>query len=220
MAFINKTPQPMKGTREYYEKNYNVCRANLLAVIAFTVVSVITLFLNDSYFLFSHYAAVELLTLGIMLLGGKWTEWEDAADWAEMGQDAVNFSGAIALAVGIVILVALGICWLFSKKSRIPMIVAAVIMAIDTVYVILMIDIVNILFHAWIMYYLISAIRDWGKLQALPEDDGMIFEGGEQSFTVTEANMNNPYGAPMDISGDSAAKSTEATENNNNSAEE
>ena len=216
MAFGNRAPQPMKGTREYYEKNYNICRANLLAVILFTVVSVIMLLTSDRYFLFSNYFAVEMATLGFMYINGDWKNWEDAADWAEMGQDVISVIGAISIAIAAVILLVLAICWALSKKSRIPMIVAAVIMGFDTLYLLLYLDIINIVFHVWIMYYLITAIRDWGKMQALPEGDGMVFEGADQNGyapygNAPEANMSNPYGAPVNMDSTYANDSTEAT---------
>lgn len=202
MAFGNGIPQPAKGTREYYEKNYNVCRMNFLAVIAFTVVSVITLMTSDTYFLFSNFFAVEMAYVGIMYVTGNWQNWEDASDYAEIGQDFLSVIGAGYIAVAAVILIVLAICWALSKKSRIPMIVAAVIMGFDTLYVLVCFDIINILFHAWVMYYLITAIRDWGKMQALAKGDGMVFEGADQNSyapygNAPAADMNNPYGAPV-----------------------
>lgn len=223
MAFGQKAPQPQKGTLEYYEKNYNICRANLLAVILFTVVSVIMLLTSDRYFLFSNYFAVEMATLGFMYINGDWKNWEDAADWAEMGQDVISVIGAISIAIAAAILIVLVICWALSKKSRIPMIVAAVIMGFDTLYLLLYLDIINIVFHVWIMYYLITAIRDWGKMQAIAEGDGMVFEGADQNGyapygNAPEANMNNPYGAPVGVDGTYAnapAETTEATDAEN-----
>lgn len=217
MAFGNRAPQPMKGTREYYERNYNVCRMNFLAVITFTVISIISLMTSDTYFLFSNYFAVEMAYVGLMYVTGGWQNWEDAGEISEVGQEFLSVMGAGYIAIAAVILIVLAICWLLSKKSRIPMIVAAVIMGFDTIYVLLMFDIINIVFHAWVMYYLITAIRDWGKMQALPEGDGMVFEGADQNGyapygNAPEANMNNPYGAPVNMDSTYANDSTEATE--------
>ena len=211
MAFGNRAPQPMKGTREYYERNYNVCRMNFLAVIAFTVISVITLMTSDTYFLFSNYFAVEMAYVGLMYVTGNWQNWEDAGELAEVGQDFLSVIGAGYVAVAAVILIVLAICWALSKKSRIPMIVAAVIMGFDTLYVLISFDIINILFHAWVMYYFITAIRDWGKMQAIAEGDGMVFDGAGAYGTPNVADMNNPYGAPVNMDSTYANDSTEAT---------
>jgi len=208
MAFKSGTPQPMKGTREYYERNYNVCRMNFLAVIAFTVISIITLMINDTYFLFSNYFAVEMAYVGLMYVTGNWQSWEDAGDYAEIGQEMLSVIGAGYIAVAAAVLIVLALCWVLSKKSRIPVIVAAVIMGFDTLYVLISFDIINIFFHAWVMYYLITAIRDWGKMQSLTEGEGMIIEGTEQNeFTAygstSDAETGNPYGeAPTGDTGD------------------
>jgi len=141
MAFKSGTPQPMKGTREYYERNYNVCRMNFLAVIAFTVISIITLMINDTYFLFSNYFAVEMAYVGLMYVTGNWQSWEDAGDYAEIGQEMLSVIGAGYIAVAAAVLIVLALCWVLSKKSRIPVIVAAVIMGFDTLYVLISFDI-------------------------------------------------------------------------------
>ena len=226
MAFGQKAPQPQKGTLEYYEKNYNICRANLLAVILFTVVSVIMILTSDRYFLFSNYFAVEMATLGFMYINGDWKNWEDAADWAEMGQDVISVIGAISIAIAAVILIVLAICWALSKKSRIPMIVAAVIMGFDTLYLLLYLDIINIVFHVWIMYYLITAIKAWGDMKRLEEQmaSGFAFEGAEQTedgFIVESEERNGDatveaYAENADGQGVDAVENTKSGDGSDN----
>ena len=190
MAFFKNAQQPQKGTLEYYAKNYSVCRANLLAVILFSIISVVMLVVGDSYFLFSNYFATEYAYVGFMYLSGGWKNWEDAAEIGLAGEEFLAIMGAAFITVATVVLIALFLCWVFSKKSRVPFIVAAIIMGLDTVYVLLMFDIVNILFHIWIMYYLILAIKSWGDMKRLEaQGEYMTGEDGQNP-----CGYGNPYG--------------------------
>ena len=63
-------------------------------------------------------------------------------------------------------------CWLFSKKRRGWLIVALVLFSLDTAFLLLNFDIsviVDILFHGYIIYSLVTGVIAAGKLRTLEE---------------------------------------------------
>ena len=106
------------------------------------------------------------------------------------------------------------------------MIVAAVIMGFDTLYLLLYLDIINIVFHVWIMYYLITAIKAWGDMKRLEEQmaSGFAFEGAEQTedgFIVESEERNGDatveaYAENADGQGVDTVENTKSGEGSDN----
>ena len=159
--------------RELLQNKYNSARTSLLAMIAFTVVNIVLLFIDSSsYFLFSLYVPYILVFMGL-LFTGRLPEISNMEEFAgfEILPDVV-LTVMVVLA-SIIVLLHL-ISWIFSKKNRVGwLIFALVLFSIDTVFMFLMqgisVDtIIDVVFHVWVIVSLANGIRAHKKLQALP----------------------------------------------------
>ena len=177
--------------RAKYERNYKAGRSNLLLVIIFTIVSMITFYLIGTYFLFSVY--VPLTVFSVFAVYG-WAAGGDPEivegfepEFLELLQSVGEFTWvAIGFVIGMLMLSVYFVCWLLSKKHPGALIVAAVLFATDCAFVLMSFDtsmIVDVLFHAWAMYYLISAIASHKKLKNIPDFVPVVVD-----TTATEVN--------------------------------
>ena len=172
MKFNANPPAAVPTTpRQLTRMKYNRCRANLLAVILFSVINLFTTSLSVFYFPFS--ATIPNLPMDIVL-----TE----------SPDAPFSSLVVPLIVGIILTVPYLLCWIFSKNRPGWMIAALVFFAFDCLAWVLAYDlvsaIIDILFHAWVMFYLITGVKHGFALKKLPEDEplpefGEILTEGE-----------------------------------------
>ena len=156
--------------REEVEMKYKRSRANLLLVTIVSVVNLFTLALNGSYFLFS--ASIPAIPVELAM---PMTE-----------EEVVVFSDFIVpIIIGIILTVPYLLCWVFSKKRAGWMIPALVFFSFDCLYLFLLatIDptavIIDILFHAWVMFYLITGVINGFKLKKMPEDEPLPAFGAE-----------------------------------------
>ncbi len=150
---VQQTPpgaSPRKGTRAYDQRRYFTCRSNLLVMTVFTLANLILVALDVDFSLsFSAILPLFLCSFGKELA-------------AKTGAAAL-FPLAIVLAALLILLFFL--CWLFSAKRYGWLIPALVFYAADTVLLLSMITperlltmIIEIVFHAWVLYYLIAGI--------------------------------------------------------------
>ena len=164
------------------EKKYKSSRNNFLLMLGFTVLNVILLIFNSGVMmLFSATIPYYAIALGMM---------------AETTGQLVFF-----LSLGIGMIVAYLICFIFSKKHYGFMIAALVLFVIDTVALIglytIALDvsgIIDLAIHAWVMYYLITGIINGYKLRHLPDDPEI------------EEILPEPFDAPEVKPGDSKAR--------------
>lgn len=151
MGLFNKQAVPQTPAMKY-----NTARSNLLLVVAFTTINlVLTVLESDMYFLFS--AAVPLF---ITALG---------AEIATLLSTEVPYIISIVAAVAMIGIYL--ICYFLSKNKRGWMIAALVLFALDCGFLLLNISvdvIVDLLFHAWVMYYLIVGVKNGGKQEPAP----------------------------------------------------
>jgi len=128
---------------------FNRSRSNLIAVVVLTVVNLLALtFDYDFAFLFSAFVPQVLL---IFL--------------EEISMMAGLIAGLLGTGVYLV-------CYLFSKRWRWFMLVALILFLFDALIMLGFMVLsgeygeffLNILFHAWILFYLISGTVAWGKL--------------------------------------------------------
>lgn len=197
MKFKANVPNiALTSPREEVQLKYNRSRANLLLVIIVSVVNLFTLALNGSYFLFS--ASIPAIPVELAM---PMTE-----------EEVVVFSDFIVpIIIGIILTVPYLLCWVFSKKRAGWMIPALVFFSLDCLYLFLLatIDptavIIDLLFHAWVMFYLITGVVNGFKLKSMPEDEPMaelnIENLAEDAFNTFDQN-------------DFAAPAAEATEEN------
>lgn len=190
---------PMLSPRAKLEQQYKTSRMNLLLVIIFTIISMATIYLNGSYFLFTAQLPLAIFTEGVLyqqIADGTYAYMaeltaEDISYYTDLS-DTMLIVGIVA---AVIILAVYFICWLASKKHPAAMVVAAVFFGIDCVILLMgfSVDyIVDIIFHAWVMYYLIAAIVASSKLKKLPPEEEAPVEG---TYTVINGEKVPSAGA-------------------------
>ena len=173
------TPSP----RAIANQKYTTARMNLLLVIAMSVINIILIAAQtDTYFLFSATLPVLITQIGVI-------------GYVETEVVAVLIVFAV---IAVVLTLPYLLCWIFSKKHYGWMIAALVYFSIDTLLMVFMLlgdlsAILDILFHIWILYYLIIGVKYGHQLKTLPESvpGEPIFVNGEES-TVTENAADTP----------------------------
>lgn len=204
--------------RKKWEARYNASRYNLLLVIAFTVINLILLIAGtDLYFLFSAFIPFFLTDMG-MVMSGRYPE-EFYTDGLE---DLILFGDGFLIAMVIISVVLTGIyllAYFLSKKNRVGWIIfALVFFGIDTVGMLILGGIslgtiIDILFHAWVIYYLIVGIVAHFKLKKLPIEEAAnsLYE---EVFRHTDIGMTNVDTAPpTDISNTPEASESSSSPN-------
>lgn len=177
---MNQQPSVKKPPlRAIAQHKYNTARVNLLLVIAMSVINIIFIAAQTgTYFLFSASIPVVVTDLGVYL-------------YAETGVTAsLIIFAVIALALTLPYL----LCWIFSKKHFAWMIAALVYFCLDTVCMLYLFlgdlsAILDVVFHAWILYYLIIGVKYGHQLKNLPEDvaaDTEFANGGSLFVSDTE----------------------------------
>ncbi len=159
--------------RMYEQTRYTTARMNLLTVIAFTLINILmTLFGSMSYFCFSATLPYVLVLFGMINTGRMPDEYYDGAVFEPFG----DWYFYIMLAIAAVLIVFYAVCWLLSKKHFAWLIAALCGMLIDTAaffifYGFAVTMFLDILFHGWVIYYLIIGIIAAGKLRNMPPDE-------------------------------------------------
>ena len=175
--FSKKPNVQTLSPRQKYEQKYNTSRHNLLLVFAFTLINIILLATNSNmYFLFSSFIPLYITDLGMFLCGSYPEEY-----YIEAGLEGMEFFNGSFFAVTVIISVIIALlyllAWFMSSKNRVGWIIfALVLFGIDTVGMFLLAgfsvdSIMDILFHAWILYYLILGVHAHVKLKSLPPDE-------------------------------------------------
>ncbi len=192
--FGNKNTGAPATSRQALEMKYTTARHNLLLVIAFSVVNIVLLLTNaDLYFLFSAYIPYYVVVIGMLLCGKLPDDYYDAPK-EELYLLPDGF--LIAMVVAAVVIIALYLlCWLFSNKNRVGwMIVALVLFAVDTAAMFLLNGIssdslFDILFHAYVLYYLIVGVISYFKLKKLSVETTVAvnYEAAHEVAQATEA---------------------------------
>ncbi len=183
--FGKNTQSAPQTKREVYERNYNNGITNLLLIIAFSVINIVLLVANsNTYFLFSAFIPYFLVDVGMFYTGTYPEEYYYGLGFTEFLDKSFL---VVTIVIAAVVLVLYLLCWLFAKKKKIGWLIFAVVMAcIDTVAMLVlggiaMESIIDIIFHAWIIFSLINAVVTYNKLKKLPEEPlDIIPEGNAQ----------------------------------------
>ena len=161
--------------RQRLENKYNGTKGNLLLVVVFTVINLVLLITNaNTYFLFSAYVPYAILDLAMFFCGKYPAEY-----YAELGEMPFLNSTVfyIVIAVAFVIVLLYFVSWLFIKKGKNGWLVfSLVFFSFDTAVMFLLngIDtsmIMDILFHAWVIYSLAQGIDAYKKLKKLDMEE-------------------------------------------------
>lgn len=173
MAFIKNNAGQQPQTRENLERRFFSARRSLLMVTIFTVVNLVLLVTNsNTYFIFSAFIPYFLTGTGMVLCGRFPTDYY-GDDFLEMQFLDPSFL-TIMIAISVVIIALYLLAWYFSKNRKVGWLVFAFIFfALDTIVMFLLSDslassIIDILFHAWVLFDIGVAINAAGKLKKLP----------------------------------------------------
>lgn len=153
-----------------YKNRYNAARHNLLIIVAFTVINCFAT-LTDTYFLFSAFIPMAFVQMALFVRSDEFFADMPDINPQEMAPIA-DVIGFILIAIAVVGILLYLLCWLFSKKRRGWLIVALVLFSLDTAFLLLNFDIsviVDILFHGYIIYSLVTGVIAAGKLRTLEE---------------------------------------------------
>ena len=173
MSLFNSNKQNQHLTpAQTLENQYKSGVSNLLLVVAFTVVNLVLLISNSNrYFLFSAYLPYFIADMGMYLCGRYPAEYYYGD---EIFYDNSYF--IIMLAVAACILLVYVLCWFMAKKKKVGwLIFGLVFFCLDTVAFIVLNGlssdgIGDIVFHVWVIVYLINGIRNFYKLKRLPAE--------------------------------------------------
>lgn len=161
--------------RQLLMNKYAGSRSNLILVILFTLINIVLLITNsNSYFLFSAAIPYLFADLGMYLCGRYPADWYDPAYEYEFYP---NSFFVLMLTIAAVILLVYLACWFFSKKEKYGWLIAALVFFVaDTVGMFFVFEItadiaLDVVFHAWVIFSLVSGISAALKLKKLPEEE-------------------------------------------------
>ncbi len=180
--------------REALEAKYNNSIVNLLLVVAFSAINVVLLIVNaNSYFLFSAFVPYFIADLG-MYYTGSYPEdyYYDVGDMEFADKSFLIICVAVAVAVILLYLLS----WFFARKKKAGwLIFASVLFCIDTVAMFLITGInadmiMDIVFHAWVVFSLINGVVTYFKLKKLPVEEvkSETEEDAAESYETPEDN--------------------------------
>ena len=197
--FKNNQNTQQISQRALYEGKYNSARANLLAVILFTLVNIVLVLTNSNrYFLFSAFIPYIIAGVGMEICGKLPAEYY--AEYGSMEPFFDNTVFAVMIGIAALFIVIYLLCWLLSKKYKVAwLVVAMVLFALDTVSMLLLSgdlsdSVIDIVFHVWVIYYLISGISAYKKLKDLPEEEEQVMDAAEAAEVpeIPAAENNSP----------------------------
>ncbi len=179
--------------RQVLDNRYNSARHNLLLLVAFTVINLVLLVTNsNTYFLFSAYVPYFLTDLAMLLCGMYPAEFY-TGEWAGM-EFLPKGVFAVALVISVVILLVYVLCWIFSKKYRGGWLIAALVFfGLDSLAMLVlngfdMAQIIDYVFHIWVIVSLVGGISAGAKIKKLPP---------EQEVTVDQPVTVAPNGGSV-----------------------
>ena len=171
---IPTTPEEL---RTYHNNRYKTSRMNLLLVVAFSAINLLLLTFNVDYYLLFSAAVPYYVTLYAKLLCGMLPEEYYGGEYEAMAAEGFFPESVFyaALAIAVIAIAVYLICFLLSKNGKSGWLVFALVFFIaDTVGLLMLADIassiIDLLFHAWVIYYLVLGISAKSKLKQIPEE--------------------------------------------------
>ncbi|MBR5322400.1 MAG: hypothetical protein IKU48_02495 [Clostridia bacterium] len=167
--FGNKN-QNQLNEKQVYERGYTSSYRCILLVVVFTLINCLLLVAkSDTYYLFTAWVPYLLLYLGMYLCGKYPAEYYEGniADYNFMNNGMFAFLIGAALLIVLLYLV----CWYIARKRKVAGIIGGlVLMLIDTGVMLVWCGvsadmIMDIVFHAWIIFSMISGISGYCKLK-------------------------------------------------------
>lgn len=201
------------STKDQLVQKYNNGRLNLLVAVILTAINIVLLITgSNTYFIFSIFIPYFIADLGWFMSGFYPEEYYEGLNMVFYDGSFAIIMVALALAICVLYLIA----YLFSKDGKTGwLIMALALFAVDTVLMLVitgdpLASIIDIVFHIWVGYYLISALLAAKKLKELPPETDPIIENLSE-YTEAGSSTDDPFNYD-DI--DAAARA-ENNENNN-----
>lgn len=180
MNFKMNVPKRVNlSPRAVLENKYRTGRANLLLVVGFTLLNVILALVKaDMYMLFSASIPYYLVLFGVIFSGGMPEEYYVEAEIPMESLFGTSFLVTMIM-IAVVIMAVYFLCWFFSKNYKTTWLgVALVLFILDSIGLLVFSFLVgfqnmllDILFHVWVIYYLIAGITSVKKLKELPPEE-------------------------------------------------
>ena len=176
----NDSPQ-----HEILSSRFSSTRHNLLLIVVFSLVNILLLVTNSgTYFLFSAFVPYMFVDYGMYFCGLY------PAEYYEPNTEFFHTSVMVVCCIiAAVVLILYLLCWIFSKKPRVGWVIAALVFfVIDTIVMLLSVaslieNIIDILFHAYVIFSLSRGIYSYYKLKKLPvEPDPGITQEIPETF--------------------------------------
>ena len=187
--------------REEVEMKYKRSRYNLLLVAIVSIVNLFYMAFGERYFLFSARLPSILVELTLVTAPEEVT-----VAFAEL---------LVPIVVGVILSIPYLLCLFFSKKRPGWMVAALVFFGLDCIYLLTMYyltDVIpDILFHAWVMFYLITGVINGFKLKKMPEDEPLPAFGAEGD-APSEDGFNTFNEADFTYTADKAKETAPAEE--------
>lgn len=159
------------------QKKYNMSRYNLLLLIILTVVNIITLVSSGTYFLFSLSFPRFLQMIIDYLIS------EGGISKGDLNYPLV----IIVMALPIVLFL---LCYIFTSKNRYKVFIFAIILfTIDSIFALITLDPIDIIFHVYIYVLLVMGFVNGRKIAKfqLQEAEYMPFYNEGESEVVADA---------------------------------
>lgn len=167
--------------RSSNDAKYKNARVNLLLVVIFSAINVFSILFTNTYFLFSAFIPQLITEVGAIM-------------YQESG---VALFAVVASVLSLVTVVPYLLAWIFSKKNVGWMIAATVLYTVDTLlflgtFISLIMQgeifgIADIVFHAWVIFSLISAVvyglRASNEKEVSPAEGSNAFAFGNAAGT-------------------------------------
>jgi hypothetical protein len=174
---------------------FEKARNNLLAVIAFTVINLILIGFNaDVSFLFSASLPQFVFQMGRIID-------------SEVGS---NIFMIIGLVIAFIIIIPYFVFWILAKRKRALILAALIYFCLDSlVLLFLILDmefnfslLLEIVFHVWILYYLIDGVKAWTKIRGINTNDLNIIHQEIKSKNIYLNESETSDESHQEINGD------------------
>lgn len=176
------------------ETRYKSSIGNLLVVVIFSVINIVLLLMGtDTYFLFSAFIPYFIVDYGRVMCGMYPEEFYYDLPMGEFLDKSFLF---VMIAIAAVIILAYLVCWVFARKKKVAaLFISLVFFVADTVMMLSTMGfsadiIIDILFHIWVIVYLITAISTYYKIKNTPKADcaEMLVETEDENGNPIESN--------------------------------
>ncbi len=178
-------------------RDLNISTMNILLMIAFTLINVILLVCKQTTtFLFSASFPTYLVAGAADLCGWFGDEYYATA-YPDGAPEFLNISFFyVMIAVAAVIIALYVALWFLSRKKKVGAILLVVLYAIDTVFALITVDIPALIFHAWVMYYLIIGIKAFDGIRYAPTAEEV---NAQIMAQYAQADPTEPTETPAEV---------------------